>query len=672
MSLKGWLEPGYRLLVMFFATTLALVTALAWMSWELVRQEGALAGQRMQERRESAADLAVASLQKSLSQLEAQLTRLSTLAAPALREQANGFAAGLPQDSALLVFSANDLEAFPARRLLFYPHVPVATAPPPGGISGDARVLAGDARVLAAAEELEFRQQDYPKAIAALRPLVRHADAAVRAEAQARLGRNLWKSGRVTEALAAYEELASLRGVPVAGLPAELVAREGRLLVFEKQKNEEAARREAAALAAALRGGGWRIHRAAYDFYRSEASRGLGAISPEPAEALAVSAAAEPMWEEWQALRRGEGNPGGRRISWHEERPVLLVWKASPERLTALALGRRFLESQWMKPLQPALDQHNTRIALADSDGRPVWGDRPSRSAAPSVRLASATQLPWTLHAASLDGAATAGLGARRLILTGLATLLLLVLAGTYFIGRAAAREVAVARLEADFVASVSHEFRTPITALRQLSELLASGRVESDADRNEYYEVMARESERLHRLVEGLLTFGRLEAGALHFRFEPLDAAGLLRSVVAEFQREAEARGYRVELLANGSPPQLRADRAALGCVIWNLLDNAVKYSPECFSVRVELGREGRRVAIRVRDGGVGIPEGEQKQIFRKFVRGAAAKTGSVRGAGVGLAMARQIVAAHHGEIVVESRPGEGSTFTVLLPELG
>jgi len=655
MWFKDWLRPGYRLLAMFLVTTLVLVGVLVWMGWQLVRQEQALSGQRMQERREVAADLAVAALQKHLSQLDAQLARLNAMAAPGWRRQAGEYAATLPGDSALLVFSSDDVDAFPAGRLLFYPNVVQAAGPPPG--------------LFAAAEDLEFRQQDPAKAVDALRLLSRHTDPVVRAEALARMGRNLWKSSRVSEALATYERLASAGAVPVAGLPAELAAREARLPIFERQRDREAARRAATIISTALRAGKWRLPRGVHDFYVSETGRTLGAASPEPD--TAISSAAEPMWEEWQALRRGQGNPVGRRAYWDADSALLLVWKSSPERLTVLALGRQYLETQWIRPLRPTLDERNTRITLTDPDGRPVWGGPVDSSRGQTVRLSSAVQLPWNLYAVSVPGPAPSGLSARGLILTGLATLLLLVLGSTYFIGRAAAREVAVARLEADFVASVSHEFRTPITALRQLSELLESGRVESDQDRQEYYRALARESERLHRLVEGLLTFGRLEAGAMHFRFEPLEAGEWLRTLIAEFEREAVAPGHSIELAANGSALRLHADRAALGCVIWNLLDNAVKYSPECSTVWVELGREGRHVAIRVRDRGVGIPEGEQKLIFRKFVRGAAAKGGSIRGAGVGLAMARQIVTAHQGEIIVDSRPGEGSTFTVVLPSL-
>lgn len=644
---------GYRLLAMFFATTLVLVAALAWMGWRLLRQESQLAGRRAEERRENAADLAVAALQKNLAHLETQLLALSAGLPETLREQAAHAAAELPAGSVLLLSGAAGIEGFPEGRLLFYPEPSQAQAPAYANLFGTAA-------------ELEFRRLDYAKAVAALRPLTRHADPAVRAEANARLGRNLLKAGRTPEALAAFAELAHAGATPVAGLPAALVAGEARLLAFEKQKDVPAARREASALLAALHQGGWRISRAAFEFYSAEAARVLG-TSPTPPPGLAASAGAAWLWESW----RGSQEPAaGRRIFHEGSEPTLLVWRGTPQRLAAFALGGDYLQARWLQPLQPMLEQYNTRLALADSEGHAVLGALPAGNAPQSVRLASTTQLPWTIHAVIANPAAAATPGARPLIVTGVATLLLMVLAGSYFIGRAAAREVAVAQRESEFVSSVSHEFRTPITAIRQLTELLAAGRVETDDDRNEYYRALAREGERLHRLVEGLLTFGRLQAGAMPFRFQPLDAAGLVNSVVEEFQRDAEARGHHVEFRGNGSSPELWADRAALSCVLWNLLDNAVKYSPECSTVWVEVARQEQRVAIRVRDRGIGIPPEEQRQIFQKFVRGAAAKSGGIRGAGVGLAMACQIVAAHHGDLVVESQPGAGSTFTVLLPE--
>jgi len=223
--------------------------------------------------------------------------------------------------------------------------------------------------------------------------------------------------------------------------------------------------------------------------------------------------------------------------------------------------------------------------------------------------------------------------------------------------------------MQSDFVSAVSHEFRSPLTSIRQLSEILAFGRVPGEERRQTYYETLVRETQRLQRLVEALLNFGRMEAGARPYRFEDVDAAVLAQHVAAEFENEIAA-GRHIELRGNGDC-RFRADPEALGVALRNLVDNALKYSPDHPTVWLEWGVEKTRVAIRVRDRGAGIAPAERKHIFRKFVRGSAAATGNVKGSGVGLAMVRHIVDAHRGEIRVESEVGEGSTFTVLLPQV-
>jgi signal transduction histidine kinase len=197
---------------------------------------------------------------------------------------------------------------------------------------------------------------------------------------------------------------------------------------------------------------------------------------------------------------------------------------------------------------------------------------------------------------------------------------------------------------------------------------------VTAEDRRETYYRALARQTERLHRLVESLLDFGRMEAGTSPYRLEPLDACALIRSVVEEFQQDSAANGYRVELQVDGldaAPPTIAGDREALTHAVWNLLDNAVKYSPECRTVWVEVERTGSRLAIRVRDRGLGVPRHEHADIFRRFVRGADAKTQGIKGTGIGLAMVRHIVSAHGGDVLVASEPGAGSTFTIILPSV-
>jgi len=242
-----------------------------------------------------------------------------------------------------------------------------------------------------------------------------------------------------------------------------------------------------------------------------------------------------------------------------------------------------------------------------------------------------------------------------------------LILGSSYFTFRGIRRELAIARLQSEFVSSVSHEFRTPLTAMRQLSHMLLEGRVISDDRRGQYYAVLARESERLHRLVEKLLSFGRAESGAGRYRFEPLDAAGLVRSVTTEFQGHAD--GWSLETTTPSTPCPVRADREMLSLALWNLLDNAMKYSPDCRTIWIDLSVDGSRASIAVRDRGIGIPRHDRQRIFRKFERGAQASESGVQGTGIGLAIVHHVVHAHGGEMLLESEVDRGSTFTMVIP---
>ena len=230
-------------------------------------------------------------------------------------------------------------------------------------------------------------------------------------------------------------------------------------------------------------------------------------------------------------------------------------------------------------------------------------------------------------------------------------------------------RELAAARLQSDFVSAVSHEFRTPLTSLAEFTEILTEHEDAPVEKRRVFHQAQARATRRLTRLVESLLDFGRMEAGARPYRLEPLDAAELVESVVRDFRQEVAGVDFVVDYGRPAGEAIVNADREALAQALWNLLDNAVKYSGDSRTVGVEVEEQGDAVAIRVRDAGYGIAPSEQKTIFRKFARGAAALEHNVKGTGIGLAMVKHIVDAHGGKATVASEPGRGSTFSIVLP---
>jgi signal transduction histidine kinase len=242
-------------------------------------------------------------------------------------------------------------------------------------------------------------------------------------------------------------------------------------------------------------------------------------------------------------------------------------------------------------------------------------------------------------------------------------------IAATYGLYRVTTREMLLARQQSDFVSAVSHEFRTPLTSMRHLTELLAGQGIQSEGRKAQYYELLANETERLHRMVEGLLSFGRIEAGAYAWQLEPADVGEMVCAIVDEFRREPAAAGHEIGCEIAAGPPVASVDRDALSRALWNLLENAAKYSEPGKAIRVFARRHQNSLLVGVEDEGAGIPASEREKIFHKFVRGADAKRAGIRGVGIGLALVQRIVEAHGGSVRVESEPGRGSTFTLVIP---
>lgn len=276
----------------------------------------------------------------------------------------------------------------------------------------------------------------------------------------------------------------------------------------------------------------------------------------------------------------------------------------------------------------------------------------------------------WRLRVAPLDPTALlADVNRRRTLnLVMLVLLVALLASGTYLTTRVVRREMEVARLQSDFVAAVSHEFRSPLTGIRQLGEMLQRGRVPDEARRQEYYERITRESDRLSRLVENLLDLAQIDAGRRQYRFEPLDTSTWLRSVVDEARTNPSHRQTTIEARIPDALPPLRGDREALSTAVHNLLDNAVKYSPGAEAVWCEAEARADSVTIRVRDRGVGMTEDDRRVAFERFRRGDGPITEQVKGTGLGLSLVDHIVRAHGGRVECESRLGEGTTFSIHL----
>lgn len=220
-----------------------------------------------------------------------------------------------------------------------------------------------------------------------------------------------------------------------------------------------------------------------------------------------------------------------------------------------------------------------------------------------------------------------------------------------------------------DFVANVSHELKTPLTSIQGFSQAVYDGTVHTKKDVRHAAEVVLNETDRLNVLVDDLLTLAKLDAGTMAMTKTEIEINELVKNVVERFRFEFEKKEIKL-LDSYTKPVYLVADGTRLAQVFSNLVDNAIKFSKPKSSVKTNVSRNGNSVLFSVTDSGPGISEKEIKRIFERFYQIDKSRSGGTgRGIGLGLAIAKQIVEAHEGEISVSSKVGEGSTFMVKLP---
>ena len=622
-------RPRNSLLAALLTAATVVTVALAWFGWRNLEQESAIERQRAREWLENRADAVAAGIRGRLAETGERLSGwVSSPGSP------------VPAQDGAVVFVASEgpIEVVPRGAL---PFVPLA-----------APIHSPD-KVFAEAEVIEFGGNQLTQAAAQYRKLSRNREPRIRAEALLRLGRVLRKSGELDGAMDAYRSLARLRDVPAGGLPAELAGLDGQRLTKSAMRDRGGEQLIAAQIAQAIDRGRWLLSRGVAEFYRDSLSN-----APKPECWLM----AEALARLWQAEWNRRPSASSLRVFEVEGRPVLALWRSNGQRSAALvSFAERFLAGAVAA---------GHAYQLTDAEGRRIAGaaSAPPQSAA---RVIGDPQNPWVLRIWSGN---PAGTRSRRLapplLLVMLAMVVLFLWGTVYFMARAIRREAAVARLQSDFVAAVSHEFRTPLTTVRQLSEMLEMDQVPNEDRRRKYYRVLASEARRLQRLVETLLNFGKMEAGAQQYHFENLDVGELVSRAVREAAVEEDGTANRVRITGAEHGIHLLGDADALALALRNLVDNALKYSPACEEVEVGWECADGLVSISVADHGPGIPREEQEAVFQKFVRGRSAIQASVKGTGVGLAMVRHILSAHGGEIKLESEPGRGSIFTLVLME--
>jgi signal transduction histidine kinase len=340
-----------------------------------------------------------------------------------------------------------------------------------------------------------------------------------------------------------------------------------------------------------------------------------------------------------------------------------------------------YVREEYLPQIVPALmrdcdiDDKGSALALGvlDESGGEVYATKPGVQGY-EVKMAFSPVFPrWNLALGYRDTTieALARDNFQKNLMLTLFVLSLLIL-GIILTLRATAREMKLAQAKSTFVSNVSHELKTPLALIRLFAETLELGRVKSGEKAQEYYRIINNESRRLTQLINNILDFSKIEAGRKEYEFVESDVSEVVEEVIRSYEYQIVNSGFELNAYIEHDLPPVSIDRDAISQAVLNLINNAVKYSDESKEIAVRVRSQDRFIAIEVADKGIGIARSEQEKIFEKFYRVSTGLVHNTKGSGLGLALVKHIVDAHDGKIVVDSAPGKGSRFTLLIPAGG
>ncbi|MFC1530044.1 ATP-binding protein [Gemmatimonadota bacterium] len=636
---------------------------LATRVWE---QDRALEEQRLQARLEIASNEVITQLQERYSQLLQRVARTSEIPADSVVSFLSSWSDSLASDGLILFWNDSDLIPFPPGRLLYVP-APVMIA---DSVPEDLRE----------GENLEFQDKNFTDAAAYYSQFREAPDRRLRIGSLLGLGRALRNSQRTEDAIEVYDEIASLEDFSVQGIPVQLLALEAKAtLLSEREVPSPDLETTLTDLLHGLYQARWSISRGIFEFYRYRADTlwtraGFEdySLPPDFDQRRHLSEVVIEIAGEREGNPLEQDRPGLSSRLLGQDVPFQVISSYLPAGCDLhLILGPDSLERLLIAPIEILRNGINYRLSLTTTDGRSIHGELPSGDYPYFMQPNTLSELPWHLYLEAIPPPEGTGLRSRQrtLFFAGLGLVFLLVLVSSFMLAASVHRHMQMARLESQFVSAVSHEFRSPLTSIRQIGEMLASGRVETAETRARYYQMLQQDTARLQRLVENFLDFGRAQAGARRYDLRPLDPVTLVEGIVNDFRSELADSKAEVSIEAKADSLLIKADRDAIERAVWNLLDNAIRYSPERKRIRVKIFPEREEICISVRDEGLGIEPDEIRTIFQRFSRGTAAERTGSRGTGIGLALVKHLIEAHGGTIEVESEPGQGSSFTIRLP---
>lgn len=556
------------------------------------------------------------------------------------------------------------------------------------------------------AEDYEFSQKDYARAVELYRLCVSQAPSQKqKAIALEGIGRSFLSSQSLSAAYRVYEQLSSdydqFRNK--AGHPYGIVAAFQTYAIDQRLKREEKSFETLLDLYNKIINGTWPLNLTTYDFFIAEIESPLNEMvsqgkfpdiqkayeslrkQPSPYKQTllfthVLKREVIPKIKEKLTLKRlASEAPSGRFPVNFEEDFGFTSFNILPEFQEEKAFYGGFL---WdIKPLKNTLlpeilesagKETGLRLNLLFEEEPTSLPGNSGLTSKDSLALSfKVFPFPWRLQVkqpAFVDQERTAQ---RENIFYGLllAGIVVLIFLGAFLIARDISRESETMRLKSEFVHNVSHELKTPLTLIRLYAETLQrKGNLKSE-QKQEAYQIINKESERLSHMINNVLDFARIEMGKKEFNFEKGDLSHLVLETVDSYRYHLEKKGFTIHTDIASNLPKTSFDREAMASVVINLLSNAMKFSPQKKEVTVRLYTENDNTVLQVADRGIGIDPKELDRIFERFYRITDKVASETRGSGLGLPLVKHIIEVHGGEIKVESEPGKGSIFSVVLP---
>ncbi len=560
------------------------------------------------------------------------------------------------------------------------------------------------------AEEYEFVQKNYKSAVSVYNDLLAIAkDKNHQAQLLNHLARNLTKLEDYKQAISIYLRIANNypESKTSAGVPLVIIARLQLTDSYEKSGEFDNALNEAFKLYEKLLLNSWSLNESQFKIYASMVKESITEILEKSPTELAdkeeyikqfeqLTKIHQGRIEQWQIIndlkreiipefRQKITQPGtytpfpfrySKTINNQDFLTITLMIPDENNKDSQGILGAKInnglLENDILNDIIKVIHSGDSaNFTISNLTGHIIYGKKSLSEEIPKITAFFENNFPpWKIEAYGEETNIAGLIGLHKsFYFWTILTLILILSFGVALMVRTIAHEMEVLKIKSDFVSSVSHEFKTPLTSISALIERLSEGKVKDQDKIKQYYSVITQDTEKLSRLVGNILDFAKMEEGKMEYDFEETDIEAWLDQTIENFRKENLQREIKLHTRIQADIPYLKIDKNALAQAVNNLLDNAIKSSTKKNEIEVIIRRDENHLKMEVKDYGIGIPRDELDRIFEKFYQGSNAIRLSTKGTGLGLTLVRHTVEAHGGEVYVESKLGVGSTFTISLP---